>query len=167
MVVLPACAAACAADFWDGRLARRRGLASVHGRLVDNLCDAAFLFLSLSGFAVAHTWSLPLVGCATRYWAEANWLPVAGLAASFGTYLVRWAGAALRGLEPAPSVRGHRAGIANYALALLGGVAVLPDFDVPRWLLESAFVAVALLNLTAAADNLLRLAKVAVHPGRI
>jgi phosphatidylglycerophosphate synthase len=166
MVVLPACVAACAADFWDGRLARRRGLASMAGRLLDNLCDAAFLALALSGFALAHTWSLPLVGSATRYWRLANWLPVIGLAASFGTYLLRWAVAVFRGLEPVGSSRGHSAGIANYALTLLGGIAVLPNQDVTSWLLEPSFITVALLNLTAATDNLLLLAKLAFLPVR-
>jgi len=165
-IVLPLCVAACVADFWDGRIARSSGLASTAGRLLDNLCDAAFLALALSGFALAHTWSLPLVGNATRYWQHANWLPVVGLAASFGTYLLRWAFAACRGFEPAASARGHGAGIANYALAVLGGIAVLPMVDVTPWLLEPAFLTVVFLNLTAAFDNLLLLAKIALQPAR-
>jgi phosphatidylglycerophosphate synthase len=152
-LVLPAIAWACAADWLDGRVARHRGEASMAGRLLDNLCDAGFLALAFAGFALATTWSLPLVGSATRYWEHANWLPLITLAASFGTYLVRWAVSASRRLPLLPSVRGHTAGVANYVLAVVGGVAVLPGVELTPWILEPTFVTVALLNATAATDN--------------
>ena len=51
------------------------------------------------------------------------------------------------------SERGHAAGVANYVLVLLGGLAVFPGVFVTRWLLEPAFVTVVLMNATAAVDN--------------
>jgi phosphatidylglycerophosphate synthase len=158
-LVLPAVVVACAADLADGRIARRRGTASSAGRLLDNLCDGVFLGLSFTGFALAWTWSLPLVGSATRYWSHANWLPLIALAASFGSYMVRWGVSAARSREPHPSKRGHAAGVANYVLAILGGFAVFPGFDITPWLLEPAFMTVVLLNLSGASENLLLLAK--------
>jgi phosphatidylglycerophosphate synthase len=156
--VLPAVACACAADFLDGFVARRRGEASGRGRLLDNLADATFLALAFCGFAQASTWSDPVAGSATRYWEHANWLPVVGLAASFGTYLARWAVAVAR-REPMPrSTRGHHAGVLNYVLAVVGAVAVLPGVRVTPWLLEPLSVTVALFNVMAALDTVSGLA---------
>jgi len=159
-LVLPAVVAACLADYADGRVARSRDAASEAGRLLDNVCDATFLALSFAGFAVAMTWSLPLVGSATRMWEHANWLPLIALAAAFGTYMLRWGVSRARGVPPFPSPRGHAAGVANYVLALLGGVAVLPGVELTPWLLEPAFVTVALLNATGASENLSMLVRV-------
>ena len=153
-LVLPAVIAAAAADYFDGRIARSMDTATLTGRLIDNLCDAAFLAFALSGFAIATTWSVPMFGSATRYWEYANWLPVIGLAASFGTYMLRWYLSARAGREPTPSPRGHTAGVANYVLVLIGGVAVYPGVDLTPWLLEPSFVTVALLNLTGAGENI-------------
>ncbi len=153
MAVLPAAVAACLSDLADGATARRRNESSQSGRYVDNLCDLAFLALAFAGFALAATWSHPLVGSAIRYSPYANWLPVLGLAASFGTYVLRWP---LETAGPVPSAfgQGHSAGIANYALVLLGGVAVWPGVFLSPWILEPSFVTVALLNFSAAAENL-------------
>ena len=128
-LVLPAVIAACLADYADGTMARARGTAGEAGRLIDNLCDAAFLGLAFSGFALAKTWSLPLVGYATRVWEQANWTPAIALAGSFGTYVARWAWSSVRRERLAPSPSGHTAGVANYLLALLGGVM---EFLIPR-----------------------------------
>ena len=155
--MLPAVVAAAAADWLDGRLARSLGTASASGRLLDNLCDGAFLALCFSGFALQQVWSDPISGSATRYWQHANWLPLAAFGAAFALYLLRWALCHLTGAPMMPSLRGHSAGIFNYVLVILGGVAVLPDVDVTRWLLEPAFVTVALLNGTAVSENLLLL----------
>lgn len=153
--VLPAVVLAAATDWLDGRLARSRSEQSEAGRLTDNVADAVFLAFSFSGFALTATWTHPPLGSAIRYSPYANWLPLAALAASFGSYLLRWS-RSTRSSHPIPfrSVRGHSAGVANYALAIIGGVAVLPAVYVTRWFLEPAFVTVALLNLTATADNL-------------
>ena len=162
-VVLPAVAAACVADWLDGRVAREHGAASMRGRLIDNLSDAVFLALAFAGFAVSMTWSLPLVGSATRYWEHANWLPLVALVGSFGSYMLRWAVCSARDWALEPSLRGHTAGVANYALALLGGIAVIPGFDMTPWLLEPAFVTVALLNVSAVTENLGLLLKAALR----
>lgn len=157
-LVLPAVAAACLADYCDGVLARRSHAESDLGRLIDNLSDAAFLGLAFSAFARASTWSDPVSGSATRYWEHANWLPLIGLTLSFGSYLSHWGLSLVRGVTPERSMRGHHAGILNYALALVGGVAVVPGVDVTPWLLEPLSVAVSLFNVTAAIDNLALLA---------
>ena len=156
-VVLPAALAACAADYLDGIFARVSNSETVIGRLIDNACDGSFLAMAFCGFAEATTWSHPLVGSATRFWEHANWLPVVGLAASFGLYLGRWAITLRHGEAPAPSPRGHHAGVLNYALAVAGGVAVIPGANVTPWLLEPLFVTVFLLNLSAAYENLMLL----------
>ena len=153
-LVLPAVLAACAADYLDGIVARRRGRETIAGRLIDNLCDAGFLALALSGFALAQVWSDPHTGWAVRYWAAANWLPPLALAASFGAYLLRWAIAWPGDRVPRRSARGHGAGVANYVLAVVGGVAVLPVADLGRWLLEPMFLTVVLLNVIAVGENL-------------
>lgn len=166
-LVLPAVVAACAADYLDGVVARRRGRETVAGRLIDNLCDAGFLALALSGFALATVWSDPLTGHAVRCWAAVNWLPPLALAASFGAYLVRWGVAWRHGRAPLRSLRGHAAGVANYALAVAGAVAVLPAVELGWWLLEPLFLGVVALNLLAVAENLrLLVSEAAGHASR-
>jgi phosphatidylglycerophosphate synthase len=150
--VLPAVALACLADYADGIVARRAAAESTAGRLVDNLCDAAFLALAFCGFAAAGVWSTPLEPIASR-WRQLDWLPLVALVASFGTYLVRWYAACTRGVTPRPSPRGHHAGIANYVLAIVGGVAAFPGVALASWLTAAAFIVVVSLNLVAAADN--------------
>lgn len=152
--MLPAVLAACIADYCDGILARRSHQAGNVGRLIDNVSDASFLALAFSAFARASTWSDPVSGTAVRYWEHANWLPLIGLVLSFGTYLLRWAIALLRGVTQERSTRGHHAGILNYALALVGGLAVVPGVHLTPWLLEPLCVAVALFNVTAAIDSI-------------
>ena len=158
-LVLPAILLACFLDYADGRVARANNAASSRGRLIDNLCDAAFLALCFAAFARNEIWSDPVIGSATRYWDQANWLPLIMLAASFGAYMIRWAVSARMSVEPAPSLRGHSAGVFNYVLAVLGGVAVLPGFVMTPWILEPSFITVALLNATATSENLLLLAR--------
>lgn len=159
-VVLPAIAAAAAADWFDGRIARASGTASPTGRLIDNLCDFTFLAMCFAGFAIQRVWSDPVSGSATRYSEHANWLPLGCLVAAFGLYLIRWAVSDRMGVPLAPSARGHSAGVFNYVLALLGGIAVLPGVEITRWILEPGFVTVALLNATAVSENLLLLLQI-------
>lgn len=153
-LVLPAVLSACTADVCDGILARHLGRESELGRLIDNLSDACFLALAFWGFAAASTWSHPATGNAARYWAYVNWLPVVGLALSFGTYLLQRGFAVRSGTTWRRSLRGHHAGILNYGLAVVGGVAVIPDARIPAWVLEPLSVAVALFNVTVAIDSL-------------
>ena len=156
--VLPLVVIAAASDWLDGRLARRRGSESAAGKLLDNLCDVSFLAVTFAAMARVHVWSDPVWGSAVRYWRGANWLPVIGLAASFGAYSLRWALAARFRLPMAPSRHGRTAGVANWVLVLLGGLALAPHGSPGPWVLEPAFVTVALLNASAALDNLKLLA---------
>jgi len=154
---------AIATDVADGRAARASGNESTAARFIDNVCDATFLLATLSGFAIAAVWSDPSSGSATSYSEHANWLPVIALLMSFGVYLVRSSADERAGRVPVRSPRGHAAGVANYALVLLGAVAVVPPlrahefYPLTRWLLEPAFVTVALLNFTSITENLLLL----------
>ena len=50
---------AVATDVADGRVARRFGEASGHGRLIDHAADA--IFVSVGAAALAHTGALPVV----------------------------------------------------------------------------------------------------------
>lgn len=155
VLVLPVVLLACWSDFADGRLARANETASHGGRLIDNLCDGAFLALSFTAFARAEVWSDPVTGSAVRYWDQANWLPLIALGLSFGIYMLRWWLSVRIGAVLAPSLRGHSAGVFNYVLAVVGAVAVLPGFELTRWIVEPAFVTVVLLNATAVSENVL------------
>jgi phosphatidylglycerophosphate synthase len=150
---------ACLTDYYDGPLARRAGVEpSLAGRLTDNLCDIVFLLLVHVGFALRELWSPPVWGRAIQYWEYVNWLPVLALLAAFLPYLLRslWDGRA--GRPTMRSTRGHTAGIANYVLAVIGAVSLLPSLAQERWLpilLEPVFLTVVLLNGTAASENLM------------
>lgn len=153
-LVLPAALAACASDYFDGPLARRSGGDTTTGRLIDGLCDAGFLALALVAMARAQVWSGAALSAAASGWRGLDLLPVVALTTSFGVYLVRMSVQRHRGQVPARSTRGHRAGIANYALVLLGAAEVWPALALPRVLLELCCVAVALLNFAAVGENL-------------
>lgn len=150
---LPAVLLACASDYLDGRLARRIGSTGGAGRLIDNLCDFFFLLFCFAAAARSDLWSPPIWGSAIRYWAGANWLPVIALLLSFGSYFLRVELERARGLESLRSPRGHAAGVANYALAIVAALEWTPGIDLGPWVLEPAFVTVALLNLTAVSEN--------------
>jgi phosphatidylglycerophosphate synthase len=156
--VLPAVALACAADYADGVLARRFGGETTAGRLLDNVCDVTFLALAFCGFAAAGLWSTAFSATVGGSWSQVEWLPLAALAASFGTYLLRWWAAYVRGATPRPSARGHLAGIANYVLAVVGALEAHPAIGLGAWVLAAAFVTVVSLNIAAGADNLRMLA---------
>lgn len=153
-VVLPAVVLACLSDYFDGKLARSRGQDNQRGALIDKLADGLFLALVFWAMALAEVWSRPPFGSALRYWTGANWLPLVAIGLSFSSYLLR---ARLWGVSATlarRSPRGHTAGVANYVLALVGGVAVLPGFYLSPFLLEPAFLTVALLNLSGAFENI-------------
>ncbi len=157
---------ACASDWLDGRLARRAGAATLGGRLVDNLCDFAFLVCAFAFFAASQVWTPPVWGRLARHWDGANWLPLYALLASFGVYLVRLRGDLAAGREPARSARGHAAGVSNYALAVAGAVEMAPGAGLGPWLLEPAMISVALLNAFAVPENLrLMLSRTEARPG--
>jgi len=160
-LVLPAALLACASDYFDGPLARRSGADSQAGRLLDGLCDAGFLALALAGMARAHVWSgwneADPTAAALPVWRCLDVLPLLALATSFGVYLIRVSVQRRRGQVPARSPRGHRAGIANYGLVLVGAAPSWPGLAVPLALLQLCCVSVALLNFAAVGENLLLL----------
>lgn len=164
-LVLPIVLLACASDWADGELARRAGASSRAGRLVDNLCDFAFLACVFAFFALADIWSPPVWGRLVRNYGEANWLPLYALLASFGVYFVRLCLDFAAGRDPERSPRGHAAGVTNYLLAVMGGAEMLPGVDFGPWLLEPAMVTVALLNVLAVPENVRLLFRRQIPPG--
>jgi phosphatidylglycerophosphate synthase len=164
-VVLPIVLLACASDWADGELARRAGATSRTGRLVDNLCDFAFLSCLFAFFALGDVWSPPVWGRLVRNWADANWLPLYALLASFGVYFARLCLDFVAGRDPVRSPRGHLAGVSNYLLAVLGAVEMLPGVGLGPWVLEPAMVTVALLNILAVPENVLLVVRGQIPPG--
>ncbi|HXC50704.1 MAG TPA: CDP-alcohol phosphatidyltransferase family protein [Candidatus Limnocylindrales bacterium] len=166
-------AVACVSDFVDGRVARAidrgrapalgvdEGAAAKHadrwenyaGRLVDNLCDFGFLLCMFLFYAGAELWSPPVWGNLLRHWDGVNRVPVYALLASFGIYFARLCMDLRAARKPEGSPRGHAAGVANYGLAILGALEMLPDVDLGPRLLESAMLGVALLNAAAVLEN--------------
>jgi phosphatidylglycerophosphate synthase len=153
-LLLPLVLVGCASDWLDGELARRTGTATPSGRIVDGLCDFVFLACLFAFLAEARAWSPAVWGRLVRQWGEANWLPAIALATSFGAYFVRMLREMSQGREPGRSACGHAAGVANYGLAIAGGVELLPGVYLGPWLLEPAIVGAALLNFASVAENL-------------
>lgn len=145
--------AACVSDFIDGRIARRMSTESMAGRLVDNLCDFAFLLCIFLFYERAELWSPPVWGNLLRYWDGINSLPVYALLSSFGMYFLRLCIELRAGRVPVGSPRGHAAGIANYGLAIVGAAEMLPGVDLGPRLLESVMLGVVLLNVAAVLEN--------------
>jgi phosphatidylglycerophosphate synthase len=153
-VLLAVVAVGAASDWFDGVLARRAGSGTPAGRILDNLCDFAFLICIFVFAAQAEVWSPPVWGRLARYWDMANWLPVPALLASFGVYFFRLCREVARGREPGRSPRGHAAGISNYLLAFVAGIQQVPGVNLGPWLLEPAMLSVVFVNLAAVAENL-------------
>lgn len=156
--VLPAVVLACATDFFDGRIARARGPVRALGRWIDNLCDIAFLSACFLAFAWAGAFAVG--GHRTTAVSYLGMVPLFALVLSFGSYATRALVCALFGRHLAPSRLGHRAGIANYILALIGGIVVHPALGLPGSFVTAALVAVVALNIAAAAQNVVLLARV-------
>jgi len=132
IVVLPIVLLACASDWMDGQLARRNSTPTRVGRLLDNLCDFAFLACLFAFLAQVELWSPPVWGRLVRNWSEANWFPLYALVASFGFYFVRLGLDMAAGREPERSPRGHAAGVCNYLLAVMSRMK-LPERSVASW----------------------------------
>ncbi|MFN2425198.1 MAG: CDP-alcohol phosphatidyltransferase family protein [Candidatus Binatia bacterium] len=154
VLLLPIVLLACASDWVDGEVARRTGTQTQAGRLVDNVCDFAFLLCLFSFLALSEVWSPPVWGRLVRHVEVANWLPVYALLASFGVYFVRLCVDLRAGREPARSMRGHAAGVCNFLLVVVGATELTPGIDLGPWLLEPAMVTVALLNVLSVPENL-------------
>jgi phosphatidylglycerophosphate synthase len=90
---------AVATDVTDGRVARRRGEVSEHGRLIDHSADAAFVSIGVA--ALARVGALPH-------------LLAPSIALAFVQYAVDSRGAGKR--EPRASRLGHWNGIAYYVV---------------------------------------------------
>ncbi|HYB98304.1 MAG TPA: CDP-alcohol phosphatidyltransferase family protein [Candidatus Limnocylindrales bacterium] len=148
---LPIVVLACISDYVDGRMARRRGVESFPGRLVDNLCDAFFLGLALWSMGAARVWA-PEGGWLHES-AALHQLPLAAFAAAFSSYLARMLLERRRGGAAARSRIGHGAGIANYGLVVAGAVEAWPAIALPAVLVEVALLAVSFLNLAAVIEN--------------
>jgi len=155
-LVLSLALVACMTDYVDGPLARWSGSEGAVGRVLDSVCDAGFLALVLAGMASAHVWSGANSNAAPA-WRILDLLPLAALAISFNIYLVRMLVQQRRGQVPARTKHGHRAGIANYALVLVGAMSMWPELTLPRRFLEFCCVAVAALNLAAVRENVVLL----------
>jgi phosphatidylglycerophosphate synthase len=157
--ILPLVLLACVFDFADGRVARARGTEGPAGRVLDNLCDFAFLAMFFHAAAAIALWSEPVDGVSVRWWRRANELPLLALALSFGSYALRAAFSAVRAVPLAPSPIGRAAGVLNYVLALLGAVAVSLHWGRPSLLVEGAMVVVTAVNVAACAQNWLLLVR--------
>jgi len=151
--LLPLVLFGCFTDWVDGELARRGATQSTGGRLVDNLCDFAFLLCLFVFLAQAEVWTPDVWGRLARYWDGSNWFPVYALLASFGVYFLRLCLDMRAGREPARSANGHAAGVCNYILVVVGAAELYPGVNLGPWLLEPAMVTVALLNVLAVPEN--------------
>jgi phosphatidylglycerophosphate synthase len=121
-------AAIALSDFVDGRIARRLGVASRRGRVLDHAADIGFLLAALGTY----------VALGAAPW----WVPAA-VAASFGVYVAD----SLRRAPARPQLigsrLGHLGGIANYVLVgvLVGNVSLGLGW-LPGWLMTLLFAAV-------------------------
>jgi phosphatidylglycerophosphate synthase len=144
---------ACALDFSDGRLARARGSESPFGRVLDNVCDFAFLAMFFHAAAGIELWSDTVAGAIGRHRPDVNAVPLIALTLSFGSYAVRAAVCTLVAAPVAPSPIGRAAGVLNYMLAIVGAASRALDTDLRMLATEVAMVAVALVNIAAFAQN--------------
>ncbi len=125
---------AATTDFLDGRIARRAGVASGAGQVLDTVADVLFVESTFVCFAV---------------WGRVSWLLPAAVGLSVAAYAVAsWHRARLaRRVELARSRIGHAAGVLNYAL--VGMLAAEPIVAMPAWLVGAAALGVAGVNLLA------------------
>lgn len=122
--------AAAMTDFVDGRLARRLGVGSARGAVLDVAADAVFVLAGLTSLALLGVLSVALPAAAA--------ISLLGLA-------LGWR----RRSEPGtrrewPDGIGHLAGILNYGAVLVGSGFVAFDVPIP---LQRASELVALINL--------------------
>jgi phosphatidylglycerophosphate synthase len=137
---LPVALLAAATDFADGRLARRLGVASRAGAVLDVVADGIFVVAALTALAATGlvSWLLPVaVALALAGFALA--------AARTGSAAEAAAGGIARARGPADRA-GHSAGIVNYGIVLAASGVLA--FAWPASWLVPASVAVAVLNLS-------------------
>lgn len=133
---------AAATDFLDGRIARRAGVASGRGQVLDTVADVLFVESTFVCFAV---------------WGRLPWLLPVAVGASVGAYAgASWRRARVaQRLELARSRVGHAAGVLNYALVgVLAAEPIVPG-AIPAWLVGAAAIAIAGVNLLAVLGRML------------
>jgi phosphatidylglycerophosphate synthase len=152
---LPVVALACVTDFADGRIARARGVQSGTGRWLDAGADVVFLVATFHALGEIGLWVTAgdLVGGGPS--PALNRAPLWALVLSFGSFVARAALAATLARPLAASPLGRVAGVLNYGLALVGGVAMFPGIDVPGSVRLAAMLLVVAANLAAAGQNFL------------
>ncbi|HVN87775.1 MAG TPA: CDP-alcohol phosphatidyltransferase family protein [Candidatus Binatia bacterium] len=129
-----------ASDFLDGRVARRAGVPSAVGRVLDHGADITFIVVTLSTYAALDV--IP--------W----WVPAA-VAISFATYVFdSWRHRAGTQVRLIPSRIGHLGGVCNWVLigVLVYNTSVAIDL-LPRVVLEACFAAVPLYSGAAIAER--------------
>jgi cardiolipin synthase len=152
--------AAALTDALDGRIARRGGVASGRGQLLDTVADVLFVEGTFVGFVL---------------WDVLPWILPLAVAVSVGAYGVatrrrsRLAGR----IEFARSRLGHAAGVLNYALVgVLAALSMVPEW-LPGRPVTAAALLVAAVNLLAALEHVVALLRAdrrasgaRVSPGR-
>jgi len=138
------CLVAVATDFVDGPLARASGWASDARRILDHGADIVFLLPGLAMLAHVRRIPLALPWCA---------------AIAFALYSVDgWRRGSGREIVLLPSRPGAAAGVANYAVALLGSGGLWLGSAALASIAYAAGFAAAALNVAAALDRIQTLA---------
>lgn len=125
-------AAVALSDFVDGRIARRLGVDSAGGRMLDHAADIAFILAALGIYA----------GLGLVPW----WVP-ASIAAAFAAYVLD----SLRRAGARPTLigsrLGHLGGVCNYALiGTLVGNDTLGLGWLPSWVMRALFALVPIYS---------------------
>ncbi len=134
-------AVAAISDYVDGPIARRRGITSARGAILDNVADVAFV---LGGLVTAAA-----LGMVT-------WVAPVSIVGSVGGYVLASRRLSRQAGPPrlARSRIGHWAGVVNWAcVGVVAGALALPQVVGPR-LLDVAGVATSAINLAAVGARL-------------
>jgi phosphatidylglycerophosphate synthase len=133
---------AALSDYVDGPIARRRGVTTSRGAILDNVADVAFV---LGGLVTAATLGL------------VTWVAPAAIVGSVGGYVLASRRLSRQDGPPrlARSTIGHWAGVVNWAcVGVVAGAMALPGVIGPR-LLDVAGVVTSAINLAAVGSRLL------------
>jgi phosphatidylglycerophosphate synthase len=135
-------AVAATSDFLDGRLARRASRPTRHGAVLDTVADVVFVLAATGAAAALGTvpWAVPV----------AIAVAVGGYGVASARLSARWGGIVL-----ARSRVGHAAGVCNYVLVGLVGVAAAVPLPVWDLVLELGSLAVVGVNLAGGLEHLL------------
>ncbi len=130
---------AAVSDYVDGPIARRSGVTSLRGAVLDNVADIAFVLVGL--------WTATVLGLV-------SWLVPASIALSAGSYAAASLRRGAAGSQLARSRLGHWAGVLNYAC--LGLVTAAVAWPSTAWspVLAAASAVTAATNVAAVALRL-------------